>query len=141
MVPDPPDEARLPAQAQAGATTDQPIASAADAMRSSYVTTRAKVGTELLGGGEMNCIERAKLRRQEASGAVEDTVVDPQELDSGEDFLSPLHSSVPEREQRSRHLGAGQGAGDKRASPTQVTAEGGRLGSSTASLVIADESR
>lgn len=81
-----------------------------------------EVVAELLRGGEMDRVERAKLGRQQRTGGGEDPVADPDQLQPREHLPAAPDSWLTKRKQRSGHLGPRERARDERPPPTQVAA-------------------
>ena len=89
----------------------------------------------------MDGVQRSELGRRHGAGGVQDAIVDPDQVDAGEDVLAASDGFRSKRQQRPRDLGPGEGADDERPPAPQVAAQGPDSGSRTVSFTSAEESR
>lgn len=80
---------------------------------------------ELVCAGEVDRVERAQFGRFEATGFVQDAIVDSQELDASQDLFATCQRRGPAGQQRSRDLCASQRAAHQRLVAREVTSKCG----------------
>src|SRR5215204_2151066 len=81
-----------------------------------------QVSAELLCGREVDGVQGSELDRQDRAGGVQDAIVDPDQVDAGEDVMAALDRFRSKRQECPCDLGPGEGAGDERSSAPEVAA-------------------
>ena len=80
-------------------------------MRRSYVTNAIQLGSDQLGRGEMDCVERAHDTRIEHAGRVEQTVVEADEVDAAQNAPRTIHGCGSDVANRTQDFRARERAG------------------------------
>lgn len=88
---------------------------------------RSQLMTKLLCRGEVNGVQRAKLRRAQDSRGIQDAIVDTNEIQPLQHAATSGNRLLACRQERAQHFGAREGAGYHRTSPPEIAAQRGRL--------------
>jgi hypothetical protein len=71
---------------------------------------RSEVAAELLGGCEVQCVQRSERRGQQSAGSFENPIVEPNEVDAPEDASTSRDGLVSSRQQCTKDFRARQRA-------------------------------